>query len=171
MTEDEYQKALNNITGTFDTLRNQIINAFEIGRAAGLDDMQIGNDIRTRIKGLVDASTIRRMLPDSAKHMKHASEPRNLRGSKPDARNLRAYIKPPNQNQARLVLEEQPKIPPPPQRLEEAHVTLEAEPDNDDNGEILLDCNKFRSDLRIALLNNAKIKLKIRNSQVIAISR
>ena len=68
MTKEEYRNVLNNIAGSFGTLKDQVNQAFEIGRALGLSDMQIGSDVRSKIKGLMSTSTIQRMLPDTAKH-------------------------------------------------------------------------------------------------------
>jgi hypothetical protein len=156
MTEEQYQTALNNIAETFGTLRDQVSSAFQSGRALGLNDVQIGNDVRSRIKGLVSTKTIQNILPQTAKHMQHASkhksEPVNFTGS----------------YQPRLIVPEEPKIPPRPQVMQE----LEPEPPKAINEpipisfadtEIMLDTGKFRSDLRIALINGAKVRLRINN--------
>ena len=74
MTREQYQTALNNIASTFGTLRDQVNQAFQFGRALGINDMQIGNDVRAMIKGLVSTKTIQNMLPETAKHMEHASQ-------------------------------------------------------------------------------------------------
>jgi hypothetical protein len=84
MTKEQYQTALNNIAGTLGTLRDHVSSAFQFGRALGLNDIEIGNDVRVRIKGLVSTRTIQNMLPETAKHMQHASqhktEPVNFAG-------------------------------------------------------------------------------------------
>ena len=75
MTKEEYHNVLNNIAGSFGTLKDQVNQAFEIGRALGLSDMQIGSDVRSKIKGLMSTSTIQRMLPDTAKHKEFSNKP------------------------------------------------------------------------------------------------
>ena len=148
MTKEEYQNALNNIAGTFGTLRDQVNNAFEIGRSLGLNDMQIGNDVRSKIKGLMSTSTIQRMLPDTAKHQEKK----------------RAAAVKMNANQVRLVVPEEPTIPPRPETV----VEVEPEPPKPidepiaiptGDRKIKLDTGKFRSDLRIALINGDKVWL------------
>ena len=145
MTEEQYRNVLNNIAGSFGRLKDQVNQAFEIGRALGLTDMQIGNDVRSKIKGLMSTSTIQRMLPETAKHQE-----RN-----------------PTRNKPVVKLTTQPTIPSPPQPI----IEIEPEPPKAidrpiaiPDRRIKLDTAKFRSDLRIALINGDKIWLKY-NSQ------
>jgi hypothetical protein len=130
MTKEEYHRALNNIAGTFGTLKDQVNQAFEIGRALGLGDMQIGSDVRDRIKGLVSISTIQRMLPETAKHMKHASEPIKLNGST-KVQKLH--------NQRRLVVPEEPTIPPPIEIHKQAEIIREPSKPITDKQTFILD--------------------------------
>ena len=115
MTKEEYRNVLNNIAESFGTLKDQVNHAFEVGRALGLTDIQIGNDVRSKIKGLMSTSTIQRMLPETAKHQER-DPTRNKR-----VVNLTTQ---PNPNR-RLVVPEEPTIPPPPEVHQEAEIVRE----------------------------------------------
>ena len=161
MTEDEYHIALNNIADSFGTLRDQVNHAFEVGRKVGLDDMQIGNDIRVKLRGLVSPATIRAMLPDAAKHQETVRKDYVLKSST-----------------------SQPNIPPPPQVVREAETETQGyvvereppkaiydEPIHIPDREVILACRKFSTEIRIGLLNNAVLKLKVdKSNNVISIS-
>jgi hypothetical protein len=104
---------LDNIGNMFADLGTQIQIAFHIGREDGFTDIQIGDMIRTKLKGIKSLPTIRRMLPDTAIHKEKARHD---------------YVKRMNTSpQARLVTDEQPAIPPPSQVVVEANIDLESE--------------------------------------------
>ena len=120
MTKEEYHNVLNNIAKSFGTLKDQVNQAFELGRTLGLSDAFIGNDVRNRIKGLVSISTIQRMLPNTAKQQQtHIASEKVVK--------LTA-AKQSDPNQVRLVVPEEPKIPPPPQVVREVDI-LDSEPE------------------------------------------
>lgn len=80
-------------------------------------------------------------------------------------------------NQARLVVPEEPTIPPPPRVVREVEIVREPpkpvnEPISIPMGDrkVKLDTGKFRSDLRIALINGDKVWLKYNSAnEVISI--
>lgn len=116
MTKEEYHNVLNNIANSFGTLKDQVNQAFEVGRALGFTDSQIGSDVRSKIKGLVSLSTIQRMLPDTAKQQQtHIASEKvvKLTAANPNRR---------------LVVPEEPTIPPPPEVHREAEIIQEREP-------------------------------------------
>jgi hypothetical protein len=162
MTSSEYLDVLNNIADAFGTLKDQVNRAFEVGRKYGLSDMQIGTDIRRHLKGQVTDNTIQRMLPETAKHMQHASkhktEPIKLIGS--------------SKNQTRLVTDQEPQIPPSPQVIREVQLSPELlKPEPEVNNEVFLSCRKFSTELRMGLLNNSVLKLELNsNNEVIKIT-
>ena len=57
--------------GKLETKKDAI---FEQGRKEGFNDMEIGDMIRSKMQEHYSDRTIRRILPDTAKHTKHASE-------------------------------------------------------------------------------------------------
>ena len=75
-------------------------------------------------------------------------------------------------NQARLVVPEGPTIPPAPRVVREAEIVREPpKPINEliaiptGDRKIMLDTGKFRSELRIALINGAKVWLSHNNAK------
>ena len=169
--EKEYQNTLDNTSNAFTTLRQQWDYTFDIGRKLGYSDIKIGDDLRARCRGLKSDSTLQRMLPDSAKHMKHASkhktEPVILTGSR----------------QPRLVTDEEPTIPLPPQTVKEVQPEYIEEkvkgkikePESkfqslsNLNQKVILDSRKFGLDLKVAVSNKSKIELTINNNEVVKI--
>ena len=155
MTEEQYRNVLNNIAGSFGTLRDQVNQAFEIGRALGLNDMQIGSDVRSRIKGLMSTSTIQRMLPETAKHQ----EKKRAAAVKLTAK--QRYIPPPpkvlSHDEVIQIVRERQNVEP---KAIDEPITI---PTGDK--QIMLDTGKFRSDLRIALINGAKVWLSYNNAK------
>jgi hypothetical protein len=113
MTKEEYRNVLNNIAESFGTLKDQVNQAFEVGRSLGVTDSQIGSDVRSKIKGLVSISTIQRMLPDSAKQQQtHIASEKvvKLTAANPNRR---------------LVVPEEPSLPAPPEVHQEAEIVRE----------------------------------------------
>jgi hypothetical protein len=159
MSEDEYNRLLKQFPEKLHGVLNwktYFERLVQSGRRTGRTDIQIGDDIRKELKGQLDDSTVRHYLPPSFKHMEHASEhkePLKIRGS-PEP-------------------EYKPQIPPPSQEIQEAEVHIEprqsqAQPEV--NTDPILDCRRFGTELRMGLLNNSKLHLKInRLNEVVAI--
>ena len=160
MSEDEYNRLLKQFPEKLQgalTWKKYLERLSLVGRRTGRTDRQIGDDIRKELRGQLDDRTIRHYLPTTFKHMEHASEhkePEKIAGSEPN-------------------------IPPPPQVIKEAESEPEKEfivekvdeyiaavPDVPIETEIILNCKKFGTELRLGLLNNSNLKLYIRNNQV-----
>jgi hypothetical protein len=161
---------------------------YEKGRQEG----RSVEEIRSKIAELgVEYKTMMTYTPDWAKH-KQIHGPRTKRVNKTLTQNQTCR----DPNQVRLVVPEEPKIPPPReviqelepqptvlshaeiiekvrQRQDEIDVQRERQPPKPINEPIpipnkggfthTLDTGEFRSDLRIALINGAKVYLKFNN--------
>lgn len=149
-TEEEYDRLLKEFAHkvrTSITLRQSFERLIKAGMKTGRTDMQIGDDIRNELRGELSDRTIRRYLPESFKHM----EKRNISIDHAD--------------RVRISSEAEPE----PEKefiVEKVDEYIAAVPDVPIETEIILDCNKFRSELRIGLTNSAKLKLYVRNNQV-----
>ena len=111
------QIAVDIVSGIQSVIMNRdIINKrLEQGRALGFSDIEIGDAIRRESKGKLSDVTVRKYLPETAKHMQMSRPPI----AKPPFANVQ---KSPNQN--RLVVPEEPTIPPRPETV----VEVEPEP-------------------------------------------
>jgi hypothetical protein len=149
------------------TVKQSLERLVQAGRRTGLTDLQIGDDIRRELKGELPDVTIRKYLPSSMKHQEMSRQPNT------------------NNKFAIHVSQNEPKIPPPTQEIKEVipdppfteeernkvhkimdTVTIATHPRPD---EIILDCKKFRTELRVGTLNNSKLKLKIDKYEVVKI--
>lgn len=152
MSDEEYHRQLKKFVQDVRSalsIKKSFERLVQIGRRTGLTDLQIGDDIRAEFKGELPDVTIRKYLPPSFKHQ----EKSNTRYS-----------------DAIHVSHPKTEIPPPPHVTQDADIDPEGpigphridepiqipKPDR----EIILDCNKFRSELRIATLNGSKVKLR-----------
>jgi hypothetical protein len=149
MSDDEYQRLLDQLPQKLFAVmswKKYLGRLIQAGRKTGRTDLEIGDDIREKLRGQLDDSTVRRYLPISMKHEEKTN--------KADARILRASP---------------PYIPAPPQPI----VDIEPEPPKaipTGDRKIKLDTAKFRSDLRIALINGDKVWLKYNSdNEVISI--
>ena len=64
----ELQNALNELLVDFEKLQPKVDRVFEIGKLEGLDDKEIGSMVRNKMKEHYSERTIRKVLPDTAKH-------------------------------------------------------------------------------------------------------
>lgn len=76
---------LDGLTPDFVKLQEKVDGIFAKGREEGFEDMVIGDWVRGKMKDHYTDRTITRVLPETAKHMKHASktkdEPDKMSGS------------------------------------------------------------------------------------------
>lgn len=109
------QIAIDIVSGIQSVLKNRdIINQrLEEGRALGFSDIEIGDAIRRESKGKLSDRTVRYYLPDTAKHTEKINKTR-------DAATL-----PHQQVNRRLVVPEEPTIPPLPEVVREAEIVRE----------------------------------------------
>lgn len=119
MSEEEYTRLLKQFPAKLQgalTWKKYFERLVHAGRRTGRMDIEIGDDIRNELKGQLADSTVRTYLPSSFKHMEHASEhkePPKFSGS---------------QVNRRLVVAEEPTIPPLPEVHREAEIIREREP-------------------------------------------
>jgi hypothetical protein len=166
MSEDEYNRLLKQFV-------QKVKNAIHVrvifdrlivaGRKTGRTDLQIGDDIRNEFKGELPDSTIRKYLPESFKH----TEKGNMRYRSASAKQLT------NNNK-------EIDIPPPKQEIKEVEPESRylgdigkdqsKEFDVEYIPEVILDCQKFRTELRMGTLNNAKLRLQVKNNEVVKIT-
>lgn len=160
MSEDEYNRLLKELPKKLITAldSHKFIERFiQVGRKTGRTDLQIGDDARAEMGGLIPDRTLRSYLPLSMKH-----------GEKIRLRPEFAADLPQNKGP-------EPKIPPLPEIRREVESDPEPEPQPQAQAQPIpkdpvLDCNKFRSELRTGLLNNSKLHLKINSlNEVVAI--
>ena len=106
------QIAIDIVSGIESVIKNRdIINQrLDEGRRLGFSDIEIGDAIRRESKGKLSDRTVRYYLPDTAKHIKHASE------------HKQPAMLPVQQVNRRLVVPEEPTIPPPPEVHQEAEI-------------------------------------------------
>lgn len=160
MSDEEYHRQLKKFVQDVRSalsIKKSFERLVQIGRRTGLTDIQIGDDIRAEFKGELPDVTIRKYLPPSFKHQ----EKSNIRYS-----------------DAIRVSHIQPDTFPPPEIPQDAEIIREpAKPIDQaitistDDKQIMLDTGKFRSDLRIALINGAKVWLSYNNAkEVISIN-
>ena len=102
------QIAIDIVSGIESVIKNRdIINQrLDEGRRLGFSDIEIGDAIRRESKGKLSDVTVRKYLPETAKHMEKSRA---------------QFAKPPFANR-RLVVPEEPKIPPPPEIHQEAEI-------------------------------------------------
>ena len=151
MSEEEYQRSLSAVVQkirTAMTIKQSLERHIQLARKTGRTDLEIGDDIRTKLRGELPDDTIRKYLPTSLKHQ----EKTNTRYA-----GLIPHTK-------------QPNIPAPPQPIIDIEQSSNTEPLIVDR-KVRLDTAKFRSDLRIALINGDKIWLTCNSAnEVIKIS-
>jgi hypothetical protein len=167
MSDDEYHRLLKQFVQKVRNVINikqSLERLVQAGRKTGLTDLQIGDDIRRELKGELPDVTIRKYLPSTMKHEEKTNKRYaiNYRISKQE-----------DSNNKEINL---PDIPPPRQEIKEVH--LEGHPyqyvkefvgSNDPDYELILDCKKFRTELRMGTLNNSKLKLKVKDNEVIKV--
>ncbi len=149
MSEEEYNRLLKQFPEKLKGVlswKKYFERLVQAGRRTGRSDIQIGDDIRKELKGQLDDRTIRNYLPNSMKHMEHAREPDQRSG----------YTKQVANNNKEI------EIPPAPviihgETIQDAeHMVFRRKADlpkefvgsNDPDYELILDCNKFRTELR-----------------------
>jgi hypothetical protein len=181
MSEEEYNRLLKQFP---DKLKNAIRwkkyfeRLVQAGRRTGRSDIQIGDDIRKELKGQLDDRTIRAYLPESMKHMEKKKlsliqtpdEDQDPHISQADSN---------NQQTGRVI-----KLPDIPPVIKEANiegiVSASVSPipvehikefagSYDPDYELILDCRKFKTELRMGTLNNSRLKLKVKDNEVIKI--
>ena len=138
MSDDEYNRLLKQFPEkvygalTWRTYFQRLVNA---GRRTGRTDLEIGDDIQKEYKGEIPDVTVRKSLPDSFKHQEFTNRPKAIK-----------------------IIASEPDIPVPAQPI----VEIEPEPPKvipTPNNRIKLDTGKYRSNLRIALINGDKVRL------------
>ena len=154
-TEEEYDRLLKQFPEKLQgalTWKKYFERLVQAGRRTGRTDIQIGDDIRKELRGQLDDRTIRYYLPAS---FKHEEKIRPQFAEKFAANN------------------NQPDIPPPPQVIQEVETEPPKpidEPIHIPEHQITLNCRKFGTEIRMGLLNNAILKLRIdKLNQVISI--
>lgn len=142
MSEEEYQRSLSAVVQkirTAMTIKQSLERHIQLARKTGRTDLEIGDDIRAKLRGELPDDTIRKYLPASLKHQEKT-----------------------NTRYAGLIPHPAPDI-----------IEIEPEPPKViamPNNRIKLDTAKFRSDLRIALINGDKVWLTYNNAnEVISI--
>ena len=139
---------------TKEEYKHDILDIYETAISEGYSQTNAAKLCREKIDIFSDR-TIMRTLPESATRSYN----------KPNLTNVKI------KNQTRLVVPEEPSIPPATQQFIEAEIISQREPPKAidrpiaiPDRRIKLDTAKFRSDLRIALINGDKVWLKY-NSQ------
>ena len=145
MSEEEYQRSLNAVVQkirTAMTIKQSLERHIQLARKTGRTDLEIGDDIRAKLRGELPDDTIRKYLPTSLKHQE-----------KTNTRYAGLIPHPP-----------QPVIEIEPEPTGTYTGPLPSIPKPQEDRKIKLDTGKFRSDLRIALINGAKVWLTYNNN-------
>jgi hypothetical protein len=160
MSEDEYNRLLKQFPEKLQgalTWKKYFERLVQAGRRTGRTDIEIGDDIRNELKGQLADSTVRNYLPPTMRHQEKA----NLY-LKHDALKTSA-----SESEAEPLNEGE--IPEPPRKTRLTYETTEGKDVLSEipiETEIILNCKKFATELRMGLLNNANLKLYVRNNQV-----
>jgi hypothetical protein len=165
MSEEEYNRLLNQFPEKLYAALNwkkYLQRLAYAGRKTGRTDIEIGDDIRKTLRGELDDRTIRKYLPASMKHDERIYD-KNHPGSAriiplEQSSNTEPIIEVETEQDGTKFQEQVNELVP-----ETVSIST---PDR----KIKLDTGKFRSDLRIALINGDKVWLEYNNAhEVISI--
>jgi hypothetical protein len=188
VSEDEYNRLLKQFPAKIHAVlswKKYFERLVQAGRRTGRSDIQIGDDIRKELKGELPDDTIRKYLPSSFKHQeftnkeagKFPASTRQLANNNKGTALPLPDIPPMKHEIKEAVKYEEPEgvymsgkimTDPPYMEAEREHVK-EFEGKNKTDYELTLDCKKFKSELRMALMNNSKLKLLVKDNEVIKI--
>jgi len=169
MSDDEYHRLLKKFAQDVRnalTIKKTFERLIQAGRRTGLTDIQIGDDIKKELKGELGDSTVRKYLPHTMKHEEKINKRYALRVAH-QSEQPEIDIPPPS-HQVVKVAETYEEIPMSVEPLSTEHVK-EFVVDLPIGHEIILDCRKFKTELRMGTLNNAKLKLKVKDNEVIKV--
>ena len=137
MSDDEYQRLLDQLPQKLFAVmswKKFLERLIQAGRKTGRTDLEIGDDIRNKLRGQLDESTVRRYLPITMKHEEKT-----------------------NKGNARMLHASPAYIPPVSHTVREAEIIPEAKPPS--KPPIRFNTDRFRRELRIALINGDTVLL------------
>ncbi len=163
-----------------------LLRMYESMRKDGLDPFEA----RDYIKEITDASQrqLQRALPDEAKHIEKRHKPQipmttNVVINKQETSNNKEIEIPVKhtihdapvvitagetlEDDEHMIFRRQIKADRP--LTEEERNKVQEIMTQPQMAEVILDCNKFRTDLRTGLLNSAKLKLQVKNNEVVKV--